>query len=240
MTTFPWYVHSMFDPPTTAWPVIGQTRNACSITTLANVLNLLTGTHTYAPDEFRSELGPFFRPSLGGTLPCLKTMQLKRRGYGSHFGCLRYTNCEKVLCQLIDAGIPVIIDIYTATQVGMRRIFGQHAVLLVGYSDTYTDAFGQQHQEYYVLDSQWPALGGFRIDSNNVDRDGDGNAEDHPGNRTIARDEFLRIFTTRCYAPVFHNQIAHDLWFASTMRWRRPSLSELLITGSYDQLKSHQ
>jgi hypothetical protein len=111
-------------------------------------------------------------------------------------------------------------------------------VLLVGYSDTYVDADGQQRQEYYVLDSQWPTLGGFRIDSNNVDRDGDGIAEDYPGNRTIARDELLRIYTTRCYAPVFHNQTAHDLWFASTMQWRRPRLSELLITGSYDQLKS--
>jgi len=237
MNVFPRYVHSVFNSPTATWPVMGQTHNACSITTLANVLNLLTDSQRFSPDEFRSELGPFFHPSLGGTLPCFKTMQLKRRGYGSHFGCLRYTDCETVLCQLIDIGVPVIIDIYTATQVGMRRIFGQHAVLLVGYSDTYY-AHGQHHQEYYVLDSQWPALGDFRIDRNNVDRDGDGITEDYPGNRTLPRAEFLRIFTTRCYAPVFRSQHAHDQWYTTTMQWRRPNLYEILVSGSYDRLKS--
>jgi hypothetical protein len=238
MAPFPAYVHSVFDPPTTAWPVTGQTLNACSVTTLANALNLLTQSHRYHPHEFRRELGPFFQAALGGTLPFLKTYQLRRRGYGSHFGCLRYTDCEKVLCQLIDYGIPTILDIYTAAQFGRQRVFGQHAVLLVGYSDPYTDASGKHHMEYYVLDSQWPELGDFRMDSNNVDRDGDGVPEDYPGNRTLNREEFLRVFTTRCYAPVFRSQHAHDRWYATTMQWRRPRLTELLITGSYDRLKS--
>ncbi len=235
---FPTYVHSVFDGPTTTWPVIGQVKNACSVTSLSNVLNLSTASLSYTPHEFISELGIWFQPRLGGTFPYFKSRQLQRRGYGSHFGNLRYTDCEKVLCQLIDMRIPSIVDIYTATQIGRRRIFGQHAVVLVGYSDRYVDATGTTRQEYYVIDSQWPELGDFLITSNNIDRDGDGIAEDYPGNRTLSRAQFLALFTTRCYAPVFPTPLAHASWYANTMVIQRTTLKEQFITGSNDRLKS--
>ena len=235
---FPPHVHSVFDGPTTNWPVIGQVKNACSVTSLANVLNLYAAASIYTPREFIRELGIWFQPRIGGTLPYFKSRQLLKRGYGSHFGNLRYTDCEKVLCQLIDMAIPCIIDIYTATQVGRRRIFGQHAVVLVGYSERYVDAQGETHQEYYVIDSQWPALGDFQIISNNVDRDGDGIVEDYPGNRTLSRTQFLKLFTTRCYAPVFPTPLAHARWYASTMEQHTPTWRERYITGSNDRQKS--
>ena len=188
--------------------------------------------------SFIRELGIWFQPRIGGTLPYFKSKQLLSRGYGSHFGNLRYTDCEKVLCQLIDMAIPCIIDIYTATQVGRRRIFGQHAVVLVGYSDRYMDAQRETRQEYYVIDSQWPALGDFQIISNNVDRDGDGIVEDYPGNRTFSRTQFLQLFTTRCYAPVFPTPLAHARWYASTIEPHTPTWRERYITGSNDRQKS--
>lgn len=235
---YPSFVHSVFDTPTSTWPVVGQTKNACSVTSLANALNLITQSTTYTPQEFSRELGIFFQPALGGTLPFFKSRQLQRRGYGSHFGSLRFTDCEKVLCQLIDMGIPSIIDIYTAIQIGQRRIYGQHAVVLVGYSTPYLATDGSRRQEYYLIDSQWPALGKFRIDSNNIDWDGDGVVEDFPGNRTLSRAELLRLYTTRSYAPIFPTQCAHDDWYTRTMVYRRPRLYERYITGSYDRLKS--
>ena len=102
---FPPYVHSVFDGPTADWPVIGQVKNACSVTSLANVLNLYAAASIYTPREFIRELGIWFQPRIGGTLPYFKSKQLLSRGYGSHFGNLRYTDCEKVLCQLIDMEI---------------------------------------------------------------------------------------------------------------------------------------
>jgi hypothetical protein len=233
---FPSYVHSVFSGPTSNWPVVGQIRNACSFTSLANVLNTRANAFIHTPAEFIREAGPLFQPNLGGTVPALKVWQLRKRGYGSHFGNLRYTNCEYVLCQLIDMGIPCIIDIYTARQVGLTRVFGQHAVVLVGYSDQFIDENSQARREYYIIDSQWPALGDFQILHNNVDRDGDGIAEDYPGNRTLARAEFLQIYSTRCYAPIFPSQLAHDRWYSRTFRARTPSLWERYMTGSNDVL----
>jgi hypothetical protein len=208
------------------------------VTSLANVLNLSAAAYAHTPNEFIDELGIWFQPRFGGTFPYFKSLQLQRRGYGSHFGNLRYTDCEHVLCQLVDMRIPSIIDIYTATQIGRRRIFGQHAVVLVGYSERYADASGTAHREYYIIDSQWPALGEFNVTSNNVDRDGDGIAEDYPGNRTLSRAQFLTQFTTRCYAPVFPNPHTHAVWYANTMITHRPSMKERYITGSNDRLKS--
>lgn len=233
---FPPYVHSVFDAPSSAWPVVGQIRNACSFTSLANALNTQVDAFVHTPDEFIREAGPLFQPDWGGTVPALKVWQLRKRGYGSHFGNLRYTDCEYVLCQLIDMGIPCIIDIYTARQVGLTRVFGQHAVVLVGYSNQFIDENGRARREYYIIDSQWPALGDFQILHNNVDRDGDGIAEDYPGNRTLARAEFLQIYSTRCYAPIFPSQLAHDRWYSRTFRARTPTLWERYMTGSNDVL----
>lgn len=233
---FPPYVHSVFRGPSSTWPVVGQIRNACSFTSLANVLNTRAAAFVHTPAEFIREAGPLFQPNLGGTVPALKVWQLRKRGYGSHFGNLRYTNCEYVLCQLIDMGIPCIIDVYTARQVGFTRVFGQHAVVLVGYSDHFVDKNSQARREYYLIDSEWPALGDFKIDANNVDRDGDGIVEDYPGNRTLTRSEFLKIFSTRCYAPIFPSQAAHDLWYGRTFRLHKPTRWERWVTGSNDRL----
>lgn len=233
---FPAFVHCVFAAPSITWPVVGQIRNACSFTSLANALNTQADAFVHTPDEFIHEAGPLFQPDWGGTLPALKVWQLHKRGYGSHFGNLRFTDCEKVLCQLIDMGIPSIIDIYTARQIGLTRIFGQHAVVLVGYSDEFIDKNGQARREYYIIDSQWPALGDFQILHNNIDRDGDGIAEDYPGNRTLARAEFLRLFSTRCYAPIFLSQLAHNRWYNRTFRAHNPSIWEQYISGSNDVL----
>ena len=209
---FPPYVHSVFDAPSSAWPVVGQIRNACSYTSLANALNTQVDAFVHTPDEFIREAGPLFQPDWGGTVPALKVWQLRKRGYGSHFGNLRYTDCE------------------------LTRVFGQHAVVLVGYSNQFIDENGRARREYYIIDSQWPALGDFQILHNNVDRDGDGIAEDYPGNRTLARAEFLQIYSTRCYAPIFPSQLAHDRWYSRTFRTRTPSLWERYMTGSNDVL----
>lgn len=238
MSNYPSYVHSVFPSPTSDWPVVGQNFNACSVTSLANVLNMMNATPRYSPAQFVRELGVFFQPAFGGTFPFFKSRQLQAHGYGSHFGSLRYTDCEKVLCQLIDMAVPSIVDIYTATQIGRHRIYGQHAVVLVGYSDAYVDATGHTRHEYYFIDSQWPKLGAFDIQTNNIDRNGDGIVEDYPGNRTLSRAEFLRVYTTRCYAPVFANQLAHDRWYTETMQAHRASAYERYISGSYDRLKS--
>ncbi len=236
---FPNYVHSVFPGPTSNWPVVGQIRNACSFTAIANALNCRESVFFHRPAELIKEAGLLFQPNFGGTFPALKVWQLQRRGFGSHFGNLRFTHCEYVLCQLMDLGIPVIIDIYTALQVGSHRIFGQHAVVLVGYSDYFLDKNGHAQREFYIIDSEWPALGKFTIEANNVDRDGDGMEEDYPGNRTILRNEFMRIFSTRCYAPIFASQYEHDRWYNRTFRTHKLSLWERYIGGSNDLLLNH-
>lgn len=233
---YPAYVHSVFPTPSHQWPVIGQRKNECSFTAMTNALNCLSKDYVYQVDDFIREVGPLFQAQWGGTLPPLKAWQLRRRGYGSHYGNLRFTDCEHVLRQLIDLHIPIIIDIYTGMQVGMRRIYGQHAVVLVGYSDPYRDANGVERVEYYLIDSEWPHLGAFDISANDVDRDGDGIAEEYPGNRTLARHDFLRIYTTRCYAPIFHTPAAHETWYHATFQTHRRSLWERAVSGSNDRL----
>lgn len=233
---YPHYVHSVFAMPCAEWPVIGQQKNQCSFTAMTNALNCLAGEAHYHVADFIREVGPLFQPELGGTLPAFKAWQLRKRGFGSHFGNLRFTDCEKLLCQLVDAGIPVIIDLHTGLQIGRHRIFGRHAVVLVGYSDQYIDAQGSVRQEYYILDSEWPRLHEFAMEYNDVDRDGDGIVESYPGNRTMSRAAFLRAFSTRCYAPIFPNQAAHDAWYHRTFKPRRLSLWQWAVTGSNDRL----
>lgn len=236
---YPAYVHSVFDQPTGTWPMCGQGFNECNFYALANALNTQHNAWKYDPNQFKRAVGPLFQPRLGGTLPFLKALLLRKMGYGSHYGNLRYTDSEFVLRQLIDMKVPVLVDIYTASQVGFTRIYGQHSVVLVGYSDPFIDAKNVQRQEYYLIDSQWPKLGIFMHDSNNVDRDGDGIEEDYPGNRTVSRAEFLRIHTTRCYSPIFRTQTLHDAWHNKTFIHHRPSFAERVIFGSNDRRNSH-
>ncbi|MEY3990296.1 MAG: hypothetical protein RI985_1377 [Chloroflexota bacterium] len=234
---FPSYVHSVFESPTHTWPIRGQGYNECNFYALCNALNTLEHRLNYNPEQLKRRVGPLFHARLGGTFPFLKSWLLKRDGFGSHFGNLRYTNAEYVLRQLIDMHIPVLVDIYTAAQIGFTRIYGQHAVVLVGYSDPYVDSKGVLREEYYLVDSEWPRLGEFTTEYNNIDRDGDGIAEDYPGNRTISRNQFMRVFTTRCYTPIFRNLLNHQQWYHATFRPHHPSLVEQYITGSNDQLK---
>ncbi len=234
---FPPYVHSVFPHPTNTWPICGQGINECNFYSLANALNTQHQTWKYDAKQFKHAVGPLFQARLGGTFPSLKSYLLRRLGYGAHFGNLRFTDCEYVLRQLIDMRIPVLIDIYTAAQVGFTRIYGQHSVVLVGYSDAYTDAQGQHREEYYLIDSEWPRLGVFNSEDNNVDRDGDGIAEDYPGNRTLNRAQFHRIYTTRCYTPIFPTQPQHDAWYQRTFVPHKPSLAESVVFGSNDRLK---
>lgn len=240
---FPSHIHSIIDDSSeAAWPVGGQGWNECSFTSIANALNLLAGAPRFAKEEFIREVGPLFQPRLGGTLPPLKALQLRRRGYGAHFGSLARTDAERVLRGLVDAGVPTIVDIYTAHQRGTTRVYGMHATLLVGYSDPYRDQDGRLHEEYYLVDPQWPGLGQFSLAANNVDRDGDGAPEPFPGNRTLARHELLRLWTTRNYCPVFRTRAEHAAWYRATLR-RAPGppmvgyAAQALLFGSDDRLR---
>jgi hypothetical protein len=240
---FPPYVHSVVgEASEAAWPVDGQGWNECSFTSIANALNLLAGERRHTKEELRREVGPLFQPRLGGTLPPLKALQLRRRGYGAHFGSLARTDAERVLRGLVDRGVPTIVDIYTSFQRGTTRVYGMHATLLVGYSDPYRDAAGRQREEYYLVDPGWPELGRFSMASNNADRDGDGTPEPFPGNRTLERAELLRLWTTRNYCPVFRSPAEHAAWYASTLRRERGLplagwLAQALLFGSDDRLR---
>lgn len=235
--SFPPYVHAVFPGPTAGWPLHAQKKNECSFYALAHALNMLQTERVYDPEAFRRAVGVFFQREWGGTLPPLKAWQLRRLGYGSHYGNLLLTDSESVLKQLIDMGIPVIVDIYTAAQWGMTRVYGRHAVVLVGYSDRYVDYNGVERQEYYLIDSEWPQFGRCDARDNAIDRDGDGIAEDYPGNRTLSRTEFLRMHTTRTYTPIFPDASSHARWYQRTFHPKRLSLYERWLRGSNDRLK---
>lgn len=218
MTAFPAFVHSVIvEADARAWPVGGQGLNECSFTSLANACNLLAGAPRYTKDEFIREAGALFQPKLGGTLPPLKSIQLRRRGYGSHFGYLGNTDAERVLRSLVDRGVPTIVDIYRTQQLGSLSFYGQHATVLVGYSEPYADACGARHEEYYLVDAQWPSLGAFDIATNDYDYDGDGRVEIFPGNRNLERAAFMQLWSSRNYCPVFRSQPEHDAWYHATI-----------------------
>jgi len=235
--SFPAYVHAVFEGPTTSWPMAPQRKNECSFYAQAHALNLNQIQKVYDPNVFRKNVGVLFQREWGGTLPPLKAWQLRQLGYGSHYGNLSQTDSEQVLKGLIDLRIPVIVDIYTAAQWGMTRIYGRHAVVLVGYSDSYVDHTGTARQEYYLIDSEWPQLGRCDAADNNCDRDGDGIPEDYPGNRTVSRAEFLRIHTTRTYTPIFPNAGAHAHWYTKWFGMHVPSLYERWVSGTRDCCK---
>jgi hypothetical protein len=236
---FPTYVHSAIpSADVAAWPVEGQGVNECGCTVAANALNLLVHERRFRKDDFVREAGIFFQRPLGGSPSPVTTWLVQRHGFGTHFGNLKNTDYEGVLRNLIDRGVPVIIEIGQVT-IGSVIVSGQHSILLVGYSDPFTDRSGQRREEYYFVDSQWPALGAFDLQSNDVDVDGDGVVETFPGNRSMARQELAQIYTTRTYFPVFPTQAEHDAWYQQNIRVeeRIPLFSSLvgrLITGASD------
>jgi hypothetical protein len=112
--------------------------------------------------------------------------------------------------------------------------------VLVGYSDPYVDAQGRSHEEYYFVDAQYlDQSQGFGLETNDVDRDGDGIPEHFPGNRTIDRATFVRDYPTGIYFPVFPSQAGHDAWAAahltSAPRWPVVgAINDTLLTGTLD------
>lgn len=236
---FPPYVHSIV--PTSdlrAWPVAPQGWRECDFASTANALNLLVGSARYTKDEFIRKGWPFFQPRLGGTISPLKVWQLRAYGFGTHYGNLSHTHYEIVLRDLVDRGIQTMVELGVAYDFGKTLIYGQHTIVLVGYSDRYQDKNGQTHEEYYFVDSHWPRNGPFDLHSNDVDRDGDGINESFPGNRTLSREELQKQFRTGLYCPVFRTQREHNAWYQQIRPIRRfPILGWLyqeLFSGSYD------
>jgi hypothetical protein len=156
---FPAYVHSVVpNADAEHWPIQRQGINECGCTAPANALNLLLGQRRFDKDQFLREAGLFFQRNLGGSPSPITGWLIKRQGFGTHFGSLRRTDCEAVLRDLIDRRVPVVLELGANTW-GPLTIYGQHSVVLVGYSERYTDAGGQVHEEYYFVDAQYPNLG---------------------------------------------------------------------------------
>jgi hypothetical protein len=231
---FPPYVHSVIasaDPA--AWPIQPQGINECGCTAPANALNLLLGHCRYNKDDFVRQAGLLFQRRLGGSPSPITGWLIRRHGFGTHFGALRPADREVVLRDLIDRRVPVVIEL-GRNKVGPLAVYGQHSVVLVGYSERYTDVAGNVHEEYYVVDAQYPPdRSAFGVHTNDLDRDGDGQAEPFPGNRTIARDMLLRDYPTGIYFPVFPDQAAHDAWYRAyiTPERRFPVVGALLAAG---------
>lgn len=237
---FPPYVHSVIgesDP--SCWPIQPQGINECGCTAPANALNILVGQPRFSKDDFVQQAGLFFQRQLGGSPSPITGWLIKRQGFGTHFGSLRKTDFEAVLRHLIDRGVPVVIEL-GANRFGPLSVFGQHSVVLVGYSEPYTDAGGTRREEYYFVDAQYPAdRSTFGLHTNDADRDGDGAAEPFPGNRTIARELFVRDYPTGIYFPIFPSQAEHDAWYRQHIQPERkvPLLSGLIaraFTGTFD------
>jgi hypothetical protein len=236
---FPPYVHSVIPESDPAyWPIQQQGVNECGVTAPANALNILTGLPRFDKDRFRKQASILFQRRLGGSPSPVTGWLIKRQGYGTHFGALRGADREIVLRDLIDRGVPVVIEL-GANKIGPWTIFGLHSVVLVGYSERYTDAAGRSHQEYYLADAQYPAdWSTFGLHTNDADRDGDGKPEPFPGNRTLERDQLLADYPTGIYFPIFRTQAEHDAWYRTHIRRAQQSLVgrlvAALITGSPD------
>ena len=211
---FPVFVHAVNSATgDAAWPVEGQGWNECGCTAASNAANLLAQAQRYRKDDFVREAGVFFQPQWGGTPSPVTTWLLKRHGFGTHFGNLQRTDYEAVLRDLIDRGVPVIIEL-GMVKMGSVAVSGQHSVVLVGYSEPFHDQSGQLREEYYIVDAQWPALGQFSLASNNRDFNGDSVVEEFPGNRTLTRAELSIAYPMRTYFPVFATQADHDAWYS--------------------------
>lgn len=234
---FPWYVHSVVTSDDEgAWPVQGQGYNECGCVVASNALNLLAGRYVYDKDDFVREAGVFFQRRLGSPSPVTGWL-IRRHGGGTHFGNLSRTNAEAVLRDLIDRGVPVVVELWRNT-VGPFTLYGRHSVLLVGYSKPHPDRSGALHESYYFVDSQWLRVGEFNLHANDCDEDG--NPLRLPGNHTLPRETFVRLFETGIYFPVFRTQPEHAAWYRAHIRPRRGlpvlgPLSAALLTGSYDE-----
>ncbi len=242
-TVFPSYVHSLLrDVSPELWNVQEQQGGTCGIIAASNALNVLHhGTAKFDREDLLKTAHGWIHRTYGSA-SFTTEMILRRHGAGTHFGNLRFTNGEMVLRQLIDLSVPVCVEL-DQNMFGFIPIYGLHTAVLVGYSDRYTDASGTTHEEYYFVDSSYRPNGIWSIESNNVDRDGDGIPEVYPGNRTMSRHEFVRRFPTGIYFPVFPSQEDHDAWYERTMVTRRPSfiqrwIQEQFITGTRDQAHS--
>jgi hypothetical protein len=236
---FPSYVHSVVSSSdSAAWPIEAQGLNQCGCTAASNALNLQVRALRFRKDEFVRQAGLLYQPKLGGTPSPVTTWLIKRHGFGTHFGNLLKTDYELVLRDLIDRGIPVIIEL-GVVKIGSLAVSGQHSVVLSGYSDPFHDSSGQIREEYYLVDAQWPQLGSISLASNDRDVDGDGVVELFPGNRTLTRQELDANYPMRTYFPVFPTQSDHDAWYRENIRVAGgiPLLSRLtgrLVTGSTD------
>ena len=182
--TFPAFVHTVNRNVADGdWPVEGQGWNECGCTAASNAGNLVAHALRYRKDDFVREAGMFFQPQWGGTPSPVTSWLLHRHGFGTHFGNLQQTDYEAVIRDLIDRNIPVIVEL-GVVKMGNVPVSGQHSVVVVGYSEPFHDGKGQAHEEYYIVDAQWPALGQFSLKSNNWDFNNDGAVEEFPGNRT--------------------------------------------------------
>lgn len=237
--TFPAFVHTVNRNVADGdWPVEGQGWNECGCTAASNAGNLVAHALRYRKDDFVREAGMFFQPQWGGTPSPVTSWLLHRHGFGTHFGNLQQTDYEAVIRDLIDRNIPVIVEL-GVVKMGNVPVSGQHSVVVVGYSEPFHDGKGQAHEEYYIVDAQWPALGQFSLKSNNWDFNNDGAVEEFPGNRTLSRQEFNAAYPMRTYFPVFPTQSDHDAWYSRYIRveggvplfgW----LSGRLLSGSRD------
>jgi len=236
---FPGYVHSVISSSdSTVWPIEAQGLNQCGCTAASNALNLLVSALRFHKDDFVRQAGLLYQPKLGGTPSPVTTWLIQRHGFGTHFGNLHKTDYELVLRDLIDHGIPVIIEL-GVVKIGSLAVSGQHSVVLIGYSDPFRDSSGQTREEFYLVDAQWPQLGTISLSSNDRDADGDGVVETFPGNRTLTRHELRDAYPMRTYFPVFPTQSDHDAWYRENMRAVAgiPLLTRLsgrLVTGSSD------
>ena len=236
---FPTTVHSVISDANEAdWPVEGQGINECGCTAAANALNIVSGDRRFNKDEFVREASVLFQRKLGGTPSPVTGWLIQRHGFGTHFGNLSHTDYERVLCDLIDRHIPVVVEL-GAFRIGNQAIYGEHSIVLVGYNNASADPEKPIPSEFYFVDSQWPEIGKFTLTSNNRDSDGDGQVDMFPGNRTLSRDEFNAAYPMRFYFPVFETQAEHDEWYHTYIQveQRIPLLGDILaqlLTGSYD------
>src|SRR5215212_4597818 len=126
--SFPSYVHSVIkSAEEAAWPVEGQGVNECGCTSASNALNLLVQHLRFRKDDFVSQAGLLFQPRFGGTPSPATGWLIKRNGFGTHFGNLSRTDYEPVLRDLIDRGVPVIVEI----GLDPLGIYGGHSIVLV-------------------------------------------------------------------------------------------------------------
>lgn len=238
--SFPAYVRSVIDSSDdAAWPVQGQGKNECGCTVAANALNRLAGELQYRKDDLVREVGIFFQRRLGGSPSPMTGWLIRKHGCGTHFGnLLRTDNVEVVLRDLINRKVPVVVEVGKHQISSLPiYIYGQHSVLLVGYSLSYPDHTGILHEEYYFVDSQAQGLNTIDLHANHVIIDGVWTPL--PGNCTMPQEVFLGQFQTGIYYPVFPSQAAHNAWYQAHMRKRTRIpilgwLTDALLTGSYD------